>query len=385
MNRQRILAIVKRDMKRMVREPATLFLVLLFPIVLTLAFGTAFGAIGGGQPSYQVGIVNLDTSESGAVWMAHFSDNLSATQILKVHDYVDESSALADIAQGKVQAVLIVPVGFGTACQTYIDHPNEPAQWIPASVSIALDRGSIFAVQAIPPMVQDAIAFTLSVPQASALPIVVSDPSLVQSNVGTAFDLMAPGIFTYAAIFLTMTVAGSFTVDREKGLLKRISTTPLTAGEFMTSQVLSNMIIATIQVGLVFVVAYAVGFHPAVDGLVIVFAFALVMVFSLCAVGFGLITATLAKSPGAATGISFVFIMPQMFLGTFVGSALSPAAQEAGRVMPAWYVTDGLTSLLVRGAPLASGTVLGDMVIVIGTSIAVLLIGVVLFRRCGKA
>jgi hypothetical protein len=253
MNRQRILAIVKRDMKRMGREPATLFLILLFPIVLTLAFGTAFGAIGGGQPSYQVGIVNLDASESGAVWMAHFSDNLSATQILKVHDYVDESSALADIAQGKVQAVLIVPVGFGTACQTYIDHPNEPAQWIPASVSIALDRGSIFAVQAIPPMVQDAIAFTLSVPQASALPIVVSDPSLVQSNVGTAFDLMAPGIFTYAAIFLTMTVAGSFTVDREKGLLKRISTTPLTAGEFMTSQVLSNMIIATIQVGLVFV------------------------------------------------------------------------------------------------------------------------------------
>lgn len=385
MNGRRIGAVVKRDLKRMVREPATLFLILLFPIVLTLAFGTAFGAIGGGQPVYQVGVVNQDTSSAGVVWVEHFSANLSATHLLNIHEYSDQASAQADLTQGKLQAVLVVASGFGASCQSFVEYPSDPARWTNASVAISLDKGSVFATQAIPPMVQSALASTLSVKQASTLPVTVSDPSLVQSSVGTAFDLMAPGIFTYAAIFITMTVAGSFTVDREKGLLRRINTTPLTAGEFMASQVLSNMVVATIQVGLVFVVAYAVGFHPAVDAVVVGFAFLLVMVFSLCAVGFGLITATLAKSPGAATGISFVFIMPQMFLGTFVGSALSPAAQEAGRIMPAWYLTDGLTSLLVRGAPLTSGTVLGDVAVVVGTSIAVLLVGVALFRRYGKA
>ena len=39
MNSQRILALVKKDLKHMVREPALLFLILLFPVVLTLAFG----------------------------------------------------------------------------------------------------------------------------------------------------------------------------------------------------------------------------------------------------------------------------------------------------------------------------------------------------------
>jgi hypothetical protein len=71
----------------------------------------------------------------------------------------------------------------------------------------------------------------------------------------------------------------------------------------------------------------------------------------MCNVGFGLITATLAKSPGAATGISFIFIIPQMFLGTFVGFAMSPSAQAAGRFVPSYYVTDALTSLLLRGRP----------------------------------
>ena len=153
-----------------------------------------------------------------------------------------------------------------------------------------------------------------------------SNSALMQSNVGTAFDLMVLGIFTYAAIFLTMTVAQSFTVDREKGLLKRIRTTPLTADEFMISQVFSNMILAVAQVGLVFGLSYALGFQPMVDGTVVLFAFALVVVFSLCSVGFGLITATLAKSPGVATGLSFLFIMPQMILGTFVGASLLPTA-----------------------------------------------------------
>ena len=66
--------------------------------------------------------------------------------------------------------------------------------------------------------------------------------------------------------------------------------------------------------------------------------------------GFGLITATIAKSSGAATGLSFLFVLPQMFLGTFVGASLSGAAQIAGKVVPSYYVTDALTSVFLRGA-----------------------------------
>ena len=113
--------------------------------------------------------------------------------------------------------------------------------------------------------------------------------------------------------------------------------------------------------------------------------FLIVTVFALCNIGFGLITAAIAKSAGAATGISFAFLMPQLFLGTFVGTALSSTAQAAGRFLPAYYVTDALTSLWTRGASVASPAVLSDLAAVSAASVVILLAGVLVFKRLGKA
>ena len=47
MDRQRVAAMVRKDLKATVREPAALFILLLFPVMLTLIFGVTFGGIGG--------------------------------------------------------------------------------------------------------------------------------------------------------------------------------------------------------------------------------------------------------------------------------------------------------------------------------------------------
>jgi ABC-type multidrug transport system permease subunit len=111
------------------------------------------------------------------------------------------------------------------------------------------------------------------------------------------------------------------------------------------------------------------------------FAFILVTVFSVSNVGFGLITATIAKSSGAATGIAFLFVIPQMFLGTFIGAQLSSAAQTAGQFVPSYYVTDALTSLFLRGASITSQTVLVDFAIVLASCAAILAAGIALYSR----
>ena len=152
-------------------------------------------------------------------------------------------------------------------------------------------------------------------------------------------------------------VSGSFTSDRQSGLLRRINITPTTPTEFMLSHALSNMITAFIQAIIVFVTAYSMGFHSQASSLGIALAFGICLIFSLCNVGFGLITATIAKSEGAATGIAFMFLIPQMFLGTFVGFAMSGTIQLLGKFVPSYYVTDALTSLLLRGAPITSPTI----------------------------
>jgi len=152
----------------------------------------------------------------------------------------------------------------------------------------------------------------------------------------------------------------------------------------MISQVLSYTVIALVQAILVFAMVYVMGFRPDVSMPVYVFAFVLVLVFSLSNVGFGLITATIAKTSGAATGLSFLFVLPQMFLGTFVGASLSSVAQTAGKIVPSYYVTDALTSLFLRGAAITSATVLLDMVVISGSCVAILAVGIILYGKYYK-
>lgn len=371
----------------MIREPATLFLIILFPVILTLAFGAAFGAIGGSQQTkYQIGVVNMDSTGTYQQWSQRFIGNLTDTEILAIQDYLSNETAQADLAQGKAQAVLLIPSNFGQSCNSFWMAPTNPSLWVNTTVQLYLDSGSMFATQAIPPIIQQVLTTTLYGSQQISVPkpIQVGSPSLVEASKFTAFDYMAPGIFAYAAIFLTMTVAQSLTTDRENGLLRRINTTPTAPSEFMTSQAISNMIAALIQVALVFVMAFIVGYRPKGDIVSLALAFVIMSIFALCNVGFGLITATITKSPGAATGLSFVFILPQMLLGTFVGAALSPSAQVVARFVPSYYATDALTSLFLRGAPPSSTTILLDISVLSICSIVVILMGIVLFKKYGR-
>ena len=126
------------------------------------------------------------------------------------------------------------------------------------------------------------------------------------------------------------------------------------------------------------------GFRPNVGIPAYAFAFVLVLIFSLSNVGFGLITATIAKSAGAATGLSFLFVLPQLFLGTFVGASLSSSAQVAGKFVPSYYVTNALTSLFLRGAAVTSPAILLDLTAVSASCAAILAIGIVLYAKYFK-
>jgi ABC-type multidrug transport system permease subunit len=310
---------------------------------------------------------------------------LSNTKILNIHIYADNQTAQNDLSQGTVQAVMVIPADFSQSLASYQAAPNDPSQWTNATVALYLDKGSLVATQAVPPIIQQALTTIASQSQqAPRSPFQVETASLVEVKTTSALDFIAPGMFTFASIFLIMMVAQSFTQDRENGMMKRLRVSPTTPAEFMTSQVVSYMSIALIQAALVFAMTYALGFRPDVGIPAYAFAFILVLIFSLSNVGFGLITATIAKSPGAATGLSFLFVLPQLFLGTFVGASLSSSAQVAGKFVPSYYVTNALTSLFLRGAAITSPSILLDLGAVLVFCIAILAIGIVLYAKYYK-
>jgi ABC-type Na+ efflux pump permease subunit len=385
MKSQRVFALTKKKIKKTVREPAVLFMIFLFPVIFVFAFGASFGGVGGsGQPVYNVGLVNMD--QGGSVNASQLLINaMSDTKILNVHFYVDNQTAQNALAQGKLQALIMIPNDFSRSLESYQASPNAPSSWLTSGVGLYLDKGSLVATQALPPIIQQALATVEGKnQQVSSSPFRLETVSLVNVTSPSALDFIAPGMFTFASIFLIMMVGQSFAQDRENGMMKRIRITPTTSVEFMLSQVVSYMGIALIQAALVFAMTYALGFRPNVGIPAYAFAFLLVLLFSLSNVGFGLITATIAKSPGAATGISFLFVLPQLFLGTFVGASLSSGAQVAGKFVPSYYVTDALTSLFLRGASITSLTVLLDLFVVSASCVAILSIGIALYAKYYK-
>ena len=380
MKMQRVAALTKKELKKTVREPAVLFMIFLFPIVFVLAFGASFGGVGSGEPTYSVGVVNMDQATQSQTLL----NALSTTSILSLHTYVDNQTAQIDLTQGKFQALIVIPGDYSQSLTSFQAAPDNPSMWTNATLSLYLDKGSIVATQAIPPIIQQILAGVTGQNQQETSSPIRLETAAMNVQTASAFDFIAPGMFTFASIFLIMMVAQSFAQDRENGMMKRIRITPTTPTEFMTSQVLSYMVIAFVQAALVFVMVYFMGFKPNVGVPAYAFAFVLVLVFSLSNVGFGLITATISKSSGAATGISFLFVLPQLFLGTFVGASLSSAAQVAGKFVPSYYVTDGLTSLFLRGASIASPALLIDLAVVSVSCIAILATGIALYAKYYK-
>ncbi|MBY8997358.1 MAG: ABC transporter permease [Candidatus Thorarchaeota archaeon] len=384
MNLRRIIALMKKDLKKTHREPAVLFLLILFPVMLTMVFGLAFGGIGGGTTtSFDVGLLNLDVTSSQAEWTSAFVDNLTESDVFVVYDYDDNATGQSALLQGNLDAFIIIPEGFGDSVASYYESPVDPSAWTNTTIGLYVDSGSLMAVSAVPPLVQEVLMKTIfgSDAMAIGLPIEIGSPALVESSTFTQWDFMAPGIFAFAAIFLTMIVATSMTYERDEGLLKRLRTTPVSSADYMISQTLTYMIIAVIQVALVLASSFVIGYRPATGPAGIAFTFVIALAFSLVAVGFGLIAASISKSAEVSTGVSFIFIMPQMFFGTFM--PLGGATEIIAKFMPSKYITDAVTTLFLRGAPITTPVIWFDLAIVSVVGVLLVALGIYLFERFG--
>ena len=382
MKPQRIRALTMKDLKRVIREPANLFMVFIFPVVLTMAFGAAFGGFGsgGGASTYTVGLVDLDASSNHGFAEA-FVAGIEATGALMVEVYADNATAHDDLLQGTIDAVVVLPEDFGDSVESFLLHPDDPGQWVNTTIGLAVDQGSMIVGAAVPPMIQGVLASILFGEAAMdvAIPLELGAPAQVASSHLTQFDYMVPGMFAYSAIFTAMLVAQAFSTEREQGLLRRISLTPTSSSEVILSQVVTNLILGVGQVVVVYGTSLLMGFRPEAAAPGIIYAMVIVLFLVLCNVGFGLITASMVKTSGGATGLSFIFILPQMLLGTFV-----PASPGLARLVPSHYVTDALTSLFLRGAPLSSPVIMTDLLIVAAVGLATVAVGIAVFQRYGR-
>jgi ABC-2 type transport system permease protein len=385
MNSRRVFALVKKNMRKFIRDPGTLFLLVLFPVVLTTVFGFAFGGIGeSGPQSFEIGVVNTDYSSDYPEWASGFVTNLSETEGVFLVEYANNQTGQADLLQGSIDALIVIPTGFGDSCQSYWVSPLDGTSWINTSIGLYLDSGSLVATAAVPPIVQQVFLKTLFGDAQISLdvPVQFASPQLISASSFSQWEFMVPGMFAFSAIFITVIVAQSMTVERSEGLLRRMSTTPVTSSDYMLSQTLSYMTVAIIQVAMIFLTSYLIGYRPATGLFGVGFALLILAVFSLSCVGLGLIAATFTNSADGATGLAFMIAMPQMFLGTFM--PLGGIADIIASIMPSKYVTDALTTLFLRGAVVTTLSIWIDLSLVVAAGIIVVIAGILVFERWGR-
>ena len=193
------------------------------------------------------------------------------------------------------------------------------------------------------------------------------------------FEYLLPGTMGYAVIYMGMMVALALCEYREAGLLKRLESTPTSPYEYMGSLIIANMFIGIFQALIVLLLSYILGYRPegGLPGLVLVSIF--IGLFSVTSVGLGLITATIAKSTGAAGGLSVVFIVPMMIFGTSL-AVFNESTRTIARFMPNYYVTDALR-LLFNGASLSDRIIWQNLLILAVISLVIVVAGIQLFKK----
>jgi len=193
------------------------------------------------------------------------------------------------------------------------------------------------------------------------------------------FEYLLPGVMGYAVIYMGMMVALALVEYRKSGVLDRIETTPVSTSTYLGSQIIANMIIATIQGLIVLLVAWLLGFQPQ-GGLVgLLLACLFLALLAVTAVGLGLLTAAIAKDSGAASGIAVIYIVPMMMFGALL-AVFNETTRTIAKFTPNYYVSDSL-SVIFHTGNLSAPAIWQNLLTLAIISLVVVVVGIQLFRR----
>lgn len=184
---------------------------------------------------------------------------------------------------------------------------------------------------------------------------------------GRYIDFLIPGLIGTNLMGGGLWGVGFVTVDmRVRKLLKRFLATPMRRQDFLLSLMLSRLIFTLIEITLLLGFAYLV-FDIRVRGNLAAFL-ALLVAGGLCFAGVGLLVACRAKTIETVSGLMNAVMMPMyLFSGVFFSSDRFPDwSQPVIKLLPLTQLNDGLRAIMNDGAgfeaivfPLANNAVWG--------------------------
>ncbi|MFI1283999.1 ABC transporter permease [Streptomyces sp. NPDC020858] len=179
---------------------------------------------------------------------------------------------------------------------------------------------------------------------------------IVDTGAEKSVDFLAPGILALAVMstaFTGQAIATGF--DRRYGVLKRLGASPLPRWALMAAKTLSVLVTEVLQIALLTVIAFALGWSPQGNPLSVA---ALILMGTAAFSGLGLLMAGTLKAEMTLAAANLVFLLLLVGGGVIVPLEKFPGAvQSVLGLLPISALSDGLREVLQHGAALPWGDV----------------------------
>lgn len=385
------LAIAGVNLRRLFRDRGNIFFVLLFPLLLILVIGTAFG----GSFTPRLGVVAPDGEPLADQLVAA----LEADERIEVDQFDGEHEMRTAVERGSLAGGLVIPPGYDAGVRDavvrdaaepfavrYLARPDEFGQQVRLAVNAVVAeqaarlRAAGFAAGAT------GTSFDAALDTADATAPLVPTVSVRATTVGEAVFPEGLGRFDIGAssqlllfVFLTSLVGATALIEtRRYGVSRRMLATPTSSRTILFGEALGRIAVALTQ-GLIIMLGAAVLF--GVDWGDPLGAAAVLAVFALVASGAAMVLGALLRTEQQAGGVG---IMVGLGLAALGGSMLpielfSDTMRTVAHATPHAWANEAFAELVRHGGSVLD--IAPQLAILAGYAAALFLLGSWLLRR----
>jgi ABC-2 type transport system permease protein len=324
-NLGRFVATTLAQLRMTFRRRITLFWALLFPMILMTLLGLLFGrSINAGT----IAVVPVNGPAPQAVVRV-----LEHTKGVTVKTASSPAQAIHQVRNGDRDAAIVFEPGPGGTYVVRLYTSNTSA-----------DQAGI--IRGIVSGASDGVA----VAKTGQAPALRFQPQSVDSSSLSYIDFLLPGILALSIMISAVIGLSTIMVDwRQRGILRRLKLTPIPLAEFFAARITASLVVAMLQLAVLLAFGRVVfGIHISSTAWA---AIPVALAGCLCFLAMGFAIGSVVSNPETGDAVSNVITNPMMFLsGTFFPVAAMPAyVQAIARLLPLYYMANGLRDTTVRG------------------------------------
>jgi len=342
----RLFSIIRKEFIQIMRDPRTLILVIVMPMLQLFLLGYAATT-----DVKNISLAVWDQSQSTP--SRTLLDAFRAANYFSIdYSVYSKEEYQALIESGKIRAVLIIPPDYdvrlleGTG-QVSLVLDGSDATVGGTALSTAKLIGQSYAVK----ILTEQAALT-------SRPASFNPPLDVRTQVWYNPDLIAayfnvPGVIGMILYFVTtLLTASSIVRERERGTIEQLIVTPIRSWELVLGKILPYTILAFVDIIEVLIIGHFWFGVPIRGSLVLIFA--LSGLFILSGLGIGLFASTVANTQQEAFITVMLTMLPSIFLSGFFFpiEAMPKFLQYISAFIPLRYYLVIIRALLLKGVGL---------------------------------